>query len=91
MQCRAHRGDGQSFVADVWFSTYKEGAKHPSWPPSSLMSPKSGAALQSRPSATSAGSERLPLNSRESDVLRLLVQGLANKEIAARLETFQRV
>jgi two-component system, LuxR family, sensor kinase FixL len=25
MQCRAHRGDGQSFLADVWFSTYKEG------------------------------------------------------------------
>ncbi|HWY32656.1 MAG TPA: PAS domain-containing protein, partial [Candidatus Acidoferrum sp.] len=26
MQCRAHRGDGQSFTADVWFSTYKEAA-----------------------------------------------------------------
>ena len=30
--------------------------------------------------------ERLPLNARESHVLRLLVQGLANKEIAARME-----
>ena len=27
-----------------------------------------------------------PLNARETEVLRLLVQGLANKEIAARLE-----
>src|SRR5271154_4237908 len=25
MQCRGHRDDGQSFMADVWFSTYKEG------------------------------------------------------------------
>jgi len=26
MQCRGHRGDGDTFTADVWFSTYKEGA-----------------------------------------------------------------
>src|SRR5580704_5793043 len=25
MQCRGHRGNGESFTADVWFSTYKEG------------------------------------------------------------------
>ena len=25
MQCRVHRGNGESFTADVWFSTYKEG------------------------------------------------------------------
>ena len=25
MQCRGHRGNGESFLADVWFSTYKEG------------------------------------------------------------------
>src|SRR5713101_1871919 len=27
MQCRGHRGNGESFMADVWFSTYKEDAK----------------------------------------------------------------
>src|SRR3984893_5379515 len=26
MQCRGHRGNGESFLAEVWFSTYKEGA-----------------------------------------------------------------
>jgi PAS domain S-box-containing protein len=26
MQCRGHRGNGESFLADVWFSSYKEGA-----------------------------------------------------------------
>src|SRR5208282_5055950 len=25
MQCRGHRGNGESFTADVWFSTYTEG------------------------------------------------------------------
>jgi len=25
MQCRGHRGNGESFPAEVWFSTYKEG------------------------------------------------------------------
>src|ERR1019366_2803627 len=25
MQCRGHRGNGESFTAEVWFSTYKEG------------------------------------------------------------------
>ncbi len=26
MQCRGHRGNGESFLADVWFSSYREGA-----------------------------------------------------------------
>src|SRR5580700_1938615 len=25
MQCRGHRGNGESFMAEVWFSTYREG------------------------------------------------------------------
>jgi len=25
MQCQGHRGDGETFTADVWFSTYKQG------------------------------------------------------------------
>jgi two-component system sensor kinase FixL len=25
MQCRGHRGNGESFLADVWFSSYKDG------------------------------------------------------------------
>ncbi len=27
MQCRGHRGNGESFMADIWFSTYKEQTK----------------------------------------------------------------
>jgi two-component system sensor kinase FixL len=84
MQCRGHRGSGESFTADVWFSTYKEGR-----------SPKLAAIIADvTEEATAANSslaqaeqqERVALSGRETDVLRLLVQGLANKEIATRLD-----
>jgi len=85
MQCRGHRGNGETFLADVWFSSYKDGAK-----------PKLAAIIadvseeQSHPSAPNPiGSDqqgRAPLSDRELEALRLVVQGLANKEIASRME-----
>jgi two-component system sensor kinase FixL len=84
MQCRGHRGTGESFTADVWFSTYKEGP-----------TPKLAAivadvteegALAGSNSSRSEPQERAGLNGREMSVLRFLVQGLANKEIATRME-----
>jgi two-component system, LuxR family, sensor kinase FixL len=84
MQCRAHRGNGESFTADVWFSTYNEGP-----------TPKLAAIVAdvtedtASPASNSARSdrqERVALNEREMDVLRFLVQGFANKEIASRME-----
>jgi two-component system sensor kinase FixL len=84
MQCRGHRGNGESFTADVWFSTYKEGA-----------TPKLAAIIvdvtEERDAASSSLSpselqERALLTDREREVLRCLVQGLANKEIASRME-----
>jgi DNA-binding NarL/FixJ family response regulator len=81
MQCRAHRATGESFTADVWFSTYKEDSR-----------PKLAAIIADITEDMNGEAEESPsnqpvtLNSRESDVLRFLVQGLANKEIAARME-----
>jgi PAS domain S-box-containing protein len=88
MQCRGHRGSGESFTADVWFSTYKEGP-----------APKLAAIIADvsdedtgAPGTIAGGSnssehrEQATLSGREPEVLRLLVQGLANKEIAAQME-----
>jgi PAS domain S-box-containing protein len=84
MQCRGHRGNGESFTADVWFSTYNEG-----------LTPKLAAIIADVTEETAAGNsnsshserhERVVLSDREMEALRLLVQGLANKEIATRME-----
>ena len=84
MQCRGHRGNGESFTADIWFSTYKEGA-----------TPKVAAiitevtdevAAADSNSLSSEHRQLAALNNRETAVLRFLVQGSANKEIAARME-----
>jgi PAS domain S-box-containing protein len=84
MQCQGHRGNGESFTADVWFSTYKEGP-----------TPKLAAIIADVTEDTGVGGanplapehrERAELNRRETDVLRFLVQGFTNKEIAARME-----
>lgn len=71
-------------MADVWFSTYKEGA-----------SPKLAAIIAevsdesplpgSNPLADSNHQGHISLNGREVEVLRFVVQGLANKEIAAHM------
>jgi DNA-binding CsgD family transcriptional regulator len=83
MQCRGHRGNGESFTPDVWFSTYKEGPV-----------PKLAAIIAdvSEEAATGGSNPLLSedrdlavLSHRETEVLRLLVQGLANKEVAARM------
>jgi two-component system, LuxR family, sensor kinase FixL len=90
MQCRAHRGDGQSFLADVWFSTYKEGQSPKLAAIIADVTEERGTTAELTP-ASSIDQERIPLNSRESDVLRLLVQGLANKEIASQLNVSESV
>ncbi|HUO17514.1 MAG TPA: LuxR C-terminal-related transcriptional regulator [Verrucomicrobiae bacterium] len=84
MQCRGHRGNGESFLAEVWFSSFKEGP-----------TPKLAAIIadvseeQSIPAGSAPGSldqqERPTLNNREIEALRLVVQGLSNKEISARM------
>jgi PAS domain S-box-containing protein len=84
MQCRGHRNNGETFTAEVWFSTYREGPD-----------PKLAAIIADVTEEASAGPpnlsrnnhvERRSLNDRETGVLRLLAQGHSNKEIAVRME-----
>ena len=83
MQCHGHKGNGEMFVADVWFSTYKEG-------PNPKLAAVIGDLTDESPAGIApletADVERMSLNARELEVLRLLVQGLANKEIGAKLD-----
>jgi PAS domain S-box-containing protein len=93
MQCRGHRGNSDTFTADVWFSTYTEG-QAPKL--AAIIADVSEEEVASAAAMSAVGSvvaiqpqqnsDRAVLSQRETDVLRLLVQGLANKEIAARLE-----
>jgi PAS domain S-box-containing protein len=87
MQCRGHRGNGEAFTADVWFSTYKEGSNPKLAAIIADVSEEAEVGLAAvAVGALSDNREANTLNARETDVLRLLVQGLANKEIAARME-----
>ena len=84
MQCRGHRGSGESFTADVWFSTYKEGVTPKL---AAIIADVTGDSVAVNSSALSSERhERAALTDRESSVLRFVVQGLANKEIATRME-----
>jgi PAS domain S-box-containing protein len=83
MQCQGHRGNGEAFTADVWFSTYKEG---PTPKLAAIIADVGEEEAVSAPGTVDAQREQAALNVRETEVLRLLVQGLANKEIAASME-----
>jgi PAS domain S-box-containing protein len=85
MQCRGHRGNGESFTADVWFSTYKEGQTHKL---AAIVADVTEDTVAAQTGHLSSADDlvRTQLNNREMEVLRFLVQGLANKEIATRME-----
>lgn len=82
LECRAHRGDSESFPAEIWFSTYTDGAN-----------PKLAAIIADITEETFADGRDaiavetpvIELTPREQEILSVIVQGLANKEIAERL------
>jgi len=81
MQCRGQRGNGEPFTADIWFSTYREdNAPHLA---AIIADVSEDQVLEV---STTERREQQVLSSRETDVLRLLVQGLTNKEIGARMD-----
>lgn len=88
VQCLGHRDNGESFSANVWFSTYKEGLIPKLAAIIADVTEEEAANLQGtapHPRSLEPRSAATLISDREAAVLRLLVQGLANKEIAARL------
>jgi two-component system sensor kinase FixL len=84
MKCQGHRGNGETFAAEVWFSTYKDGLR--SKLAAIIADVTEEAAASESDSLGPENGERALLSERELDVLRFLVQGLANKAIAVRIE-----
>jgi PAS domain S-box-containing protein len=95
MECPAHRGNGDIFTASVWFSRYKEGPAHKLAAIIAEVGKEEGekaVLTPDLPGPESSGYRgRAPLNTRETEVLQLLVQGLANKEIAVRIKVSESV
>jgi PAS domain S-box-containing protein len=83
MQCYGHKGNEESFTADVWFSTYKEGSSRKL---AAIIANTTEETPAAAASALAKDGEQIVLNNRELGVLRLLIEGLGNKEIAARME-----
>jgi PAS domain S-box-containing protein len=85
MQCQAHRGDGADCAAEVWFSTCKERGG-PTL--ATIIADVSEEQSVTAPSdlAQPEEMERPGLNTREVAILRLVFEGLPNREIASRLE-----
>ncbi len=85
MQCQAHRGNGETFAAEVWFSTYLEnGAAKLAAIIADVSEEQPDAAPSTPERPESAG--RPSLNGRQAAVLRLVFEGLPNSQIASRLE-----
>lgn len=84
MQCRGHRDSGATFTAAVWFSTYKEGLRPKLAAIVADVSDDVGVS-EALSSSQPESHKRAPLKNLGMDLLRFLVQGLANKEIATRM------
>lgn len=84
MQCPGYRDNGEPFLAEVWFSGFREGTV-------SKLAAIIADVSEERTLSSGFGSagmvkqERALLDSRELEILRLVVQGLGNRQIATQL------
>jgi DNA-binding NarL/FixJ family response regulator len=85
MQCQVHRGTGETVPPEIWFSTYKEASARKL---AAIIAEISEEQPQNTSHSSQAGDapRRLNLNGRQTAVLRLVLEGRRNAEIAARLE-----
>lgn len=90
MQCQVHRGSGETVPAEIWFSTYQE-ASAPKLAAiiaeiSDEQPPNVAHYNVAHYSENGAAPKRLSLNDRQTAVLRLVLEGRRNAEIATRLD-----
>jgi PAS domain S-box-containing protein len=85
MQCQGHRSNGETFTAEVWFSTYRENGVPKLAAIVADITEDRPDAVASNPAVTDS-LERPTLNSRQTAVLQLVFEGLPNSEIGSRLE-----
>lgn len=84
MLCEVHRGNGETFAAEVWFSTYLEKGTPSLAAIIADISEENPAIIRSG-SPEADGPEPPSLSSRQVAVLRLVFEGLTNNQIASRL------
>jgi len=85
MQCLVRRGDGETFDAEAWVSTYQEKGATKLTAIISNAPEEQGQEEISVDTAKTAVAERPVLNSRQAAILRLVCEGLPNNQIAIRL------
>ncbi len=84
MQCEVHRGNGETVAAQVWFSTYTErGLRKLAAIVADVSEDKADAGTAVDEAAAQV--ERAELSPRQTAVLRYVMNGLKNEDIAARL------
>ena len=79
MRCNGRKGSDARFTADVWLSAYNHGH-------SRKLAAIVVNVVEEESFVLARGDQMPAMNARETQVLRLLMEGLANKEIAARME-----
>jgi len=84
MQCEVHRGNGESLASEVWFSTYTEKGVPRLAAIIADISEEQPACVRSDSPETDA--QAPALNERQIAVLRLILEGLSNNQIASRLD-----
>jgi PAS domain S-box-containing protein len=85
MLCQVSRGNRETFSAEVWFSTFKEGGVPKLAAIIADITEEQSAATPSAPPEPDTEA-RSVFNQRQVAVLRLVFEGLPNSEIASRLD-----
>lgn len=86
MQCEVHRGDDEKFIAEMWFSTWREKGQSKLAAIIGQLGDQPSDNVRTSIDAENNGVDRPRLNDRQATVLRLVFEGHSNREISSRLD-----